>query len=106
MFALQVLDICEGKDKKGRRITEYLIHFQGRTSGLIYVRGYYFSTINLLFRSRLGWNASWDRRVHEDSVLKDTDKNRQLQKDLAEKSQLQMYLCLKMPSVFCKKNKF
>lgn len=38
-----------------------------------------------------GWNSSWDRRCQEDFVLKDTDKNRQLQRDLAEKSQLQMY---------------
>lgn len=37
-----------------------------------------------------GWNSSWDRAVHEDFVLKDTDKNRQLQRDLAEKSQLQI----------------
>lgn len=38
----------------------------------------------------IGWNSSWDRTVAEDFVLKDTDKNRQLQRDLAEKSQLQM----------------
>lgn len=37
-----------------------------------------------------GWNSSWDRAVQEEFVLKDTDKNRQLQRDLAEKSQLQM----------------
>lgn len=43
---------------------EYLIHFQG-------------------------WNSSWDRRVGEELVLKDTPENRQLQKDLADKSQLQ-----------------
>lgn len=41
--------------------------------------------------SMKGWNSSWDRAVQEDFVLKDTDKNRQLQRDLAEKSQLQMY---------------
>lgn len=38
----------------------------------------------------IGWNSSWDRAVQEDFVLKDTDKNRQLQRDLAEKSQLQI----------------
>lgn len=54
----------EGRDKRGRRIMEYLIHFQG-------------------------WNSSWDRRVGEELVLKDTPENRQLQKDLANKSQLQ-----------------
>lgn len=57
--------IVEAKDKRNKRIIEYLIHFQG-------------------------WNSSWDRRVNEDFVLKDTEENRQLQKDLAEKSQLQM----------------
>lgn len=46
-------------------MVEYLIHFQG-------------------------WNSSWDRCVGEDFVLKDTDENRQLQRSLAEKSQLQM----------------
>lgn len=37
-----------------------------------------------------GWNSSWDRCVSEDYVLKDTDENRQLQRDLAEKAQLQL----------------
>lgn len=58
------MEVYEGRDKRGRRIMEYLIHFQG-------------------------WNSSWDRRVGEELVLKDTPENRQLQKDLAEKSQLQ-----------------
>lgn len=39
-----------------------------------------------------GWNSSWDRAVSEEYILKDTPENRQLQKDLAEKSQLQMYV--------------
>lgn len=43
-----------------------------------------------LFLLLPGWNSSWDRAVHEEFVLKDNDKNRQLQRDLAEKSQLQM----------------
>ncbi|CAH1987097.1 unnamed protein product [Acanthoscelides obtectus] len=38
----------------------------------------------------MGWNSSWDRCVDEEFVLKDTPENRQLQKDLAEKSQLQL----------------
>lgn len=42
---------------------------------------------NLCFK---GWNSSWDRCVGEEYVLKDTVENRQLQKDLAEKSQLHM----------------
>ncbi|KAF4530530.1 hypothetical protein B566_EDAN016029 [Ephemera danica] len=50
---------------KGRKSVEYLIHFQG-------------------------WNSSWDRFVPEEFVLKDTQENRQLQKSLAEKSQLQL----------------
>ncbi|KAI8437643.1 hypothetical protein MSG28_011894 [Choristoneura fumiferana] len=64
-FASQVLEVIESKDKRGRRSVEYLIHFQG-------------------------WNSSWDRCVSEDFVLKDTEENRQLQRDLAEKSQLQL----------------
>lgn len=55
--------MSEGKDKRGKKVIEYLIHFQG-------------------------WNSSWDRKVGEDFILKDTEENRQLQKDLAEKSQL------------------
>lgn len=62
---LKVLEVIETKDKRGKKIIEYLIHFQG-------------------------WNSSWDRRVCEAFVLKDTEENRQLQRDLAEKSQLQM----------------
>lgn len=67
LYDSKVLDVYEGRDKRGRRITEYLIHFQG-------------------------WNSSWDRRVAEEMVLKNTAENRQLQKDLAEKSQLQLYI--------------
>lgn len=61
----QVLEVIESKDKRGRRTVEYLIHFQG-------------------------WNSSWDRCVSEDFILKDSQENRQLQRDLAEKSQLQL----------------
>ena len=38
-----------------------------------------------------GWNSSWDRCVTEEYVLKDTEENRQLQRDLAQKAQLQLY---------------
>lgn len=31
-----------------------------------------------------GWNASWDRCVDEDLVLKDTEENRLLQRRLME----------------------
>lgn len=60
-----MLDIIESKDNKNRRRLEYLIHFQG-------------------------WSSSWDRRVTEDFLLKDTEENRNLQKELAEKAQLQL----------------
>nr|CAD7573867.1 unnamed protein product [Timema californicum] len=60
----QVLEVHVSKEKS-RKIIEYLIHFQG-------------------------WNSSWDRLVSEDFVLRDTDENRQLQRDLAEKAQLQL----------------
>lgn len=59
------MEVIIGKDEKGRKNVEYLIHFQG-------------------------WNSSWDRCVSEDYVLKDTEENRKLQKDLADKAQLQL----------------
>ncbi|XP_045503999.1 protein male-specific lethal-3 isoform X2 [Colias croceus] len=65
LYDSKVLEVIESKDKRGKRSVEYLIHFQG-------------------------WNSSWDRCVSEDFVLKDTEENRQLQRDLAEKSQLQL----------------
>nr|XP_023021369.1 male-specific lethal 3 homolog [Leptinotarsa decemlineata] len=65
LYDSKVLDVVANKDHKGRKTIEYLIHFQG-------------------------WNSSWDRCVGEEFVLKDTPENRQLQKDLAEKSQLQL----------------
>lgn len=65
-FWIKVLGVVETKDKRGRKTLQYKIHFQG-------------------------WNSSWDRKVNADFVLKDTEENRQLQKDLAEKAQLQLY---------------
>ncbi|XP_077299701.1 male-specific lethal 3 [Arctopsyche grandis] len=64
LYDSKVLQVVKTKDKRGRPAVEYLIHFQG-------------------------WNSSWDRCVGEDFVLKDTEENRQLQRSLAEKSQLQ-----------------
>nr|CAD7586775.1 unnamed protein product [Timema genevievae] len=63
LYDSKVLEVHVSKEKS-RKIIEYLIHFQG-------------------------WNSSWDRLVSEDFVLRDTDENRQLQRDLAEKAQLQ-----------------
>ncbi|XP_019874666.2 male-specific lethal 3 homolog isoform X2 [Aethina tumida] len=63
LYDSKVLDVIVNKDHRGKKSIEYLIHFQG-------------------------WNSSWDRCVGEEYVLKDTVENRQLQKDLAEKSQL------------------
>lgn len=60
-----MLEVVEGKDKRGRRLLEYLVHFQG-------------------------WSSSWDRKVTENFLLKDTDENRSLQKQLADKAQLQL----------------
>ncbi|KAG5668703.1 hypothetical protein PVAND_016632 [Polypedilum vanderplanki] len=51
--------------RKGKKCYEYLVHFQG-------------------------WNSSWDRKVCEDYILKDTPENRKLQRELAEKKQLQL----------------
>lgn len=65
LYDSKVLGTYETKDKRGRKITQYKIHFQG-------------------------WSSTWDRKVNSDFVLKDTEENRQLQKDLAEKAQLQL----------------
>ncbi|KAJ8672716.1 hypothetical protein QAD02_003976 [Eretmocerus hayati] len=65
LYDSKVLDVIVNKDQRGRKAVEYLIHFQG-------------------------WNSSWDRCVTEEYVLKDTDENRQLQRDLAQKAQLQL----------------
>lgn len=65
LYDSKVLDIIEGKDKRGRQTLEYLIHFQG-------------------------WSSSWDRRVTEEFLLKDTEDNRKLQKELAASAQLQL----------------
>ncbi|KFU86032.1 Male-specific lethal 3, partial [Chaetura pelagica] len=61
----QIVDIVVGKDDKGRKIPEYLIHFNG-------------------------WNRSWDRWAAEDHVLRDTDENRRLQRKLARKAVARM----------------
>lgn len=65
LYDSKVLGTYETKDKRGKKITQYKIHFQG-------------------------WSSTWDRKVNSDFVLKDTEENRQLQKDLAEKAQLQL----------------
>ncbi|XP_058802000.1 male-specific lethal 3 homolog isoform X2 [Phymastichus coffea] len=65
LYDSKVLNVIVNKDQRGRKAVEYLIHFQG-------------------------WNSSWDRCVTEEYVLKDTEENRQLQRDLAQKAQLQL----------------
>ncbi|EQB78893.1 hypothetical protein CB1_001443012 [Camelus ferus] len=57
----KVVDLIVGKDEKGRKIPEYLIHFND-------------------------WNRSWDRWAAEDHVLCDTDENQRLQRKLARKA--------------------
>ncbi|KAB0388969.1 hypothetical protein E2I00_001685, partial [Balaenoptera physalus] len=56
-----IVDVIVGKDEKGRKIPEYLIHLNG-------------------------WNRSWDRWAAEDHVLRDTDENQRLQHKLARKA--------------------
>uniref|UniRef100_A0A1B0B958 Uncharacterized protein n=1 Tax=Glossina palpalis gambiensis TaxID=67801 RepID=A0A1B0B958_9MUSC len=64
---IHILGTYETKDKRGRKTIQYKVHFQG-------------------------WSSSWDRKVSADFVLKDTEENRKLQRDLAEKAQLQLYV--------------
>ncbi|MEJ1281267.1 hypothetical protein NN561_012216 [Cricetulus griseus] len=61
LYDAKIVDVIVGKDEKGRKIPEYLIHFNG-------------------------WNSSWDRWASEDHVLHDTDENRRLQRKLAKKA--------------------
>ncbi|XP_058985719.1 protein male-specific lethal-3-like [Musca domestica] len=65
LYDSKILGTYETKDKRGRKHIQYKVHFQG-------------------------WSSSWDRKVSADYVLKDTEENRQLQRDLAEKAQLQL----------------
>ncbi|XP_014676909.1 PREDICTED: male-specific lethal 3 homolog isoform X2 [Priapulus caudatus] len=61
LYDSKILEIIETKDSRGRKVVEYLVHFQG-------------------------WNNSWDRCVPEEYVVKETEENRDLQKELAEKT--------------------
>ncbi|KAL9908720.1 LOW QUALITY PROTEIN: protein male-specific lethal-3-like [Glossina fuscipes fuscipes] len=65
LYDSKILGTYETKDKRGRKTIQYKVHFQG-------------------------WSSSWDRKVSADFVLKDTEENRKLQRDLAEKAQLQL----------------
>jgi len=62
IYDAKVLQASSSTDNKGKRVDEYLVHFQG-------------------------WNASWDRFVMEDLLLKDNDQNRDLQKQLFEQTE-------------------
>jgi len=61
VYEAKILEMQTNYDEKGRKQNEYLIHFQG-------------------------WNSSWDRYVLEDLLLKDTEENRVLQKELLEEA--------------------
>ncbi|XP_078458875.1 MSL complex subunit 3 isoform X1 [Lampetra fluviatilis] len=65
LYDAKVVDVDVGKDDKGRKIPEYLIHFNG-------------------------WNRSWDRWAKEDHVLRDTEENRRLQRNLAKRAVAKM----------------
>ncbi|XP_039220205.1 male-specific lethal 3 homolog isoform X3 [Crotalus tigris] len=65
LYDAKIVDIVIGKDEKGRKVPEYLIHFNG-------------------------WNRSWDRWAAEHHVLRDTDENRRLQRKLARKAVARM----------------
>ncbi|XP_047740862.1 male-specific lethal 3 homolog isoform X1 [Hyalella azteca] len=65
LYESKVLQTVYKQDNRGKKQIEYLIHFQG-------------------------WNASWDRCVDEDLVLKDTEENRELQRRLMEEAQIKL----------------
>ncbi|KAG8188233.1 hypothetical protein JTE90_021254 [Oedothorax gibbosus] len=63
LYESKVLDLAVGRDERGRKVPEYLIHF-------------------------FGWNSSWDRCVKEEFILSFTEENRQLQARLAHEAAL------------------
>ncbi|XP_025415607.1 male-specific lethal 3 homolog [Sipha flava] len=63
LYDSKVLKVVPEKDEQGRKFFKFLIHFQG-------------------------WNSTWDRYVTDEFILKDTEDNRKLQKELAEEAQL------------------
>ncbi|XP_010884968.1 male-specific lethal 3 homolog isoform X1 [Esox lucius] len=65
LYDAKVVDVVIGKDERGKRVPEYLIHFNG-------------------------WNRSWDRLAAEDHVLRETDENRKLQRKLSRKAVARM----------------
>jgi len=64
-FSPQVLNVFERRNEHGLRYYDYKIHFQG-------------------------WRPSYDRCVRAPVLVKDTEENRKLQRELAEAAQLQM----------------
>ncbi|KAL2102301.1 hypothetical protein ACEWY4_001469 [Coilia grayii] len=65
LYDAKVVDIVLRKDDQGKRVPQYLIHFNG-------------------------WNRSWDRWAAEDHVLRDSEENRTLQRKLARKALARM----------------
>jgi len=61
VYEAKILEIQIGKDDAGKRRNEYLVHF-------------------------MGWSSTWDRFVLEDMLLKDTEENRNLQKELSKEA--------------------
>ncbi|XP_022216705.2 protein male-specific lethal-3 [Drosophila obscura] len=65
LYNSKVLTVVERKDQHGLKYFDYKIHFQG-------------------------WRPSYDRAVRASCLLKDTEENRKLQRELAEAAQLQI----------------
>ncbi|KAI8495742.1 Male-specific lethal 3 [Branchiostoma belcheri] len=61
LYDAKIIEADVTRDEKNRKVPEYLIHFKG-------------------------WNSSWDRWATEDHVVKDTEENRILQKQLAKEA--------------------
>ncbi|KAH8362765.1 hypothetical protein KR084_000837 [Drosophila pseudotakahashii] len=65
LYTSKVLNVFERRNEHGLRYYDYKIHFQG-------------------------WRPSYDRCVRAPVLVKDTEENRQLQRELAEAAQLQI----------------
>ncbi|XP_060873965.1 male-specific lethal 3 homolog [Metopolophium dirhodum] len=63
LYNSKVLKVVPKKDEQGCQFYEFLIHFHG-------------------------WNSKWDTYVTDKFILKDTEENRELLKELADQAQL------------------
>lgn len=86
------MEIRPEKDHEGRDSPAYLVHFLvspfvGFSFDTYVVGSLFFSFYFIFFIfCRQGWSSAWDQYVSHEYLLKYTDKNRKLQKNLVKKA--------------------